>query len=388
MKQSKYLVPGIVMLGVVLRIPFTALTPVLTDIAKGLHVSVDSLGMLTTIPLLMFALLSNLAPKIAEKTGVEKLFTYVLFLMLIGSAIRVFNLPMLYLGTTLIGVSVAMMNVMLPSLVTLNFPLRVGFYTTIYTTSMGLASAIVFALAVPLVRLTSWQVLIVMLMLIVLLALLIWLPNTANNHELRTSETSRKVPNLWKNKAALVMLIFGGIQSMLFYTETTWLPTMAQSAGLSKELAGILASYFSIISIPVSMLVPAFVGRSSARQRKWVMGIFCGMSIIGLAMLIVIQTDNLFYWILVNSLLGISVAALFPYLLTIFSLKSSSGAVTARLSGMVQAGGYLLAAIGPAMFGYLFTLNRSWDLAVTILLVLSLIMTWCLLYIERFEKVE
>ncbi len=95
MKQSKYLVPGIVMLGVVLRIPFTALTPVLTDIAKGLHVSVDSLGMLTTIPLLMFALLSNLAPKIAEKTGVEKLFTYVLFLMLIGSAIRVFNLPML-----------------------------------------------------------------------------------------------------------------------------------------------------------------------------------------------------------------------------------------------------------------------------------------------------
>ena len=100
-QHSIFLLPGIIMMGVALRTPFTTLPTVLTDIANGLHVSVNSLG------LFMFALCSSFSARLASKIGLERLFTLVLALLTIGSFIRIFNLPLLYVGMILIGVSIA-----------------------------------------------------------------------------------------------------------------------------------------------------------------------------------------------------------------------------------------------------------------------------------------
>ena len=66
-KQSLFFVLGIVLIGTVLRSPFTALPTILGDIAQGLGVEVSSLGILTSLPLLMFALLSAFASRLAQK---------------------------------------------------------------------------------------------------------------------------------------------------------------------------------------------------------------------------------------------------------------------------------------------------------------------------------
>ena len=92
-KQSLFFVLGIVLIGTVLRSPFTALPTILGDIAQGLGVEVSSLGILTSLPLLMFALFSAFASRLAQKIGLEHLFTYCLLLLTISSVIRIFNLP-------------------------------------------------------------------------------------------------------------------------------------------------------------------------------------------------------------------------------------------------------------------------------------------------------
>ena len=103
-KQPSWFVGlGIVVIGLILRIPFTTILTVLSTIAADLNVSVSSLGMVTTIPLLMFALCSSLAPSVARKVGLERLFALILLVMTLGSAIRIINLPFLYLGTLQIG---------------------------------------------------------------------------------------------------------------------------------------------------------------------------------------------------------------------------------------------------------------------------------------------
>ena len=104
----------------VLRTPFTTLPTVLSDIAAGLGVDVSSLGLLTSLPLLTFAIFSPFAIQFAKKLGIERLFFLVLIAMTIGSAIRIINLPFLYLGTILIGASIAFLNVLLPSLIQAN----------------------------------------------------------------------------------------------------------------------------------------------------------------------------------------------------------------------------------------------------------------------------
>ena len=72
--HSMLFVPGIIMLGIVLRTPFTTLPTVLSDIAASLGVDVSSLGLLTSLPLLTFAIFSPFAIQFAKKLGIERLF--------------------------------------------------------------------------------------------------------------------------------------------------------------------------------------------------------------------------------------------------------------------------------------------------------------------------
>lgn len=157
----------------------------MSDIAAGLGVDVSSLGLLTSLPLLTFAIFSPFAIQFAKKLGIERLFFLVLIAITIGSAIRIINLPFLYLGTILIGAGIAFLNVLLPSLIQANRPRQLGILTTLYITSMGMSTAIASSVAVPITKATSWQGLVNILTALCALALVIWIPNLRYNHHLK-----------------------------------------------------------------------------------------------------------------------------------------------------------------------------------------------------------
>ncbi|HFI0695845.1 TPA: MFS transporter [Streptococcus suis] len=381
-KQSPFIIAGIVMLGVVMRAPFTALPSILTDIATSLGVEVSSLGILTSIPLIMFALCSSLAPRLAAKFGMEKLMALVLLVMVLGSGIRVFSLPLLFVGTVLVGATIAFINVLLPSLVAANFPKKIGFYTTIYITLMGVAATVAAMIAVPIVTATSWQVFIYLITAIVFLAFLIWLPNVKNNHRFETKNQQQQTGSLWKNKAAIAFLIFGGLQSVLYYTEITWLPTISQSVGFSKAEAGLMAGIFNLTAIPMSMIIPAILSRQTKEMRRNIMLGTSSATLLGLALMTFLPS-NFILWSILHIILSFSNAALFPYMMLGFSLKTSSSQATAQLSGMVQTGGYLIAAFGPGLLGYSFPLFGSWMPLILALAVVTLAMMWTIVLIEK-----
>ena len=385
-KQSLFFVLGIVLIGTVLRSPFTALPTILGDIAQGLGVEVSSLGILTSLPLLMFALFSAFASRLAQKIGLEHLFTYCLLLLTIGSVIRIFNLPLLYLGTLIIGASIAIFNVLLPSMIQANQPQKISLLTTLYITSMGISTAIASYLSVPITQASSWKGLILILSFLCLITLLVWLPNHRHNHHLEAQKEKQVKENILKSKDVWAIIIFGGLQSLLFYTSMTWLPTMAVSAGISNSDAALLASIFSLISIPFSMTIPSLTTHLSDGHRQIMLAIISIAGMIGIAMLLY-PSDNFLYWLVAHLLIGTACSALFPYLMVCFSLKTSSPEKTAQLSGLAQTGGYVLAAFGPALFGYSFDLFQSWTPAVLALLVIDIIITVSLFMVDRADKI-
>jgi len=385
-KQSLFFVLGIVLIGTVLRSPFTALPTILGDIAQGLGVEVSSLGILTSLPLLMFALFSAFASRLAHKIGLEHLFTYCLLLLTIGSVIRIFNLPLLYLGTLIVGASIAIFNVLLPSMIQANQPQKISLLTTLYVTAMGISTAIASYLSVPITQASSWKGLILVLSLLCLVTLLVWLPNHRHNHYLDGQQEKKSKENILKSKSVWAIIVFGGLQSLLFYTSMTWLPTMAISAGLSNSDAALLASIFSLISIPFSMTVPSLTTRLSDGHRRIMLSIISIAGMIGIAMLLY-PANNFLYWLVVHLLIGTACSALFPYLMVCFSLKTSSPEKTAQLSGLAQTGGYILAAFGPTLFGYSFDLFQSWIPAVLALLAIDIIMTISLFMVDRADKI-
>ena len=385
-KQSLFFILGIVLIGTVLRSPFTALPTILGDIAQGLGVEVSSLGILTSLPLLMFALFSAFASRLAQKIGLEHLFTYCLLLLTIGSVIRIFNLPFLYLGTLIIGASIAIFNVLLPSMIQVNQPQKISLLTTLYVTAMGISTAIASYLSVPITQASSWKGLILVLSFLCLVTLLVWLPNHRHNHYLEGQQEKKSKENTLKSKSVWAIIVFGGLQSLLFYTSMTWLPTMAISAGLSNSDAALLASIFSLISIPFSMTIPSLTTHLSDGHRQIMLAIISIAGMIGISMLLY-PSNNFLYWLAAHLLIGTACSALFPYLMVCFSLKTSSPEKTAQLSGLAQTGGYILAAFGPTLFGYSFELFQSWIPAVLSLLVIDIIMTVSLFMVDRADKI-
>lgn len=385
-KQSLFFVLGIVLIGTVLRSPFTALPTILGDIAQGLGVEVSSLGILTSLPLLMFALFSAFASRLAQKIGLEHLFTYCLLLLTISSVIRIFNLPLLYLGTLIVGASIAIFNVLLPSMIQANQPQKISLLTTLYVTAMGVSTAVASYLSVPITQASSWKGLILILSFLCLITLLVWLPNHRHNHYLEGQQEKKSKENILKSKSVWAIIVFGGLQSLLFYTSMTWLPTMAISAGLSNSDAALLASIFSLISIPFSMTIPSLTTRLSDGHRQIMLTIISIAGMIGIAMLLY-PSNNFLYWLVAHLLIGTACSALFPYLMVCFSLKTSSPEKTAQLSGLAQTGGYILAAFGPTLFGYSFDLFQSWIPAVLALLAIDVIMTISLFMVDRADKI-
>lgn len=381
-KHFSFILLGIMMLGVVMRAPFTALPAVLTDIASGLGVEVSSLGILTSIPLIMFALCSSIAPRMAAKFGLERLMAIVLVIMVIGSGLRVFNLQTLFIGTMMIGASIAFINVLLPSLVAANFPHKIGLYTTIYITLMGISGTVASMVAVPIVSATSWKFFIYLITGVILLALLIWLPNVKNNHMFVTGNQSEKTSSLWKNKAAIAFLIFGGLQSVLFYTEVTWLPTISQSIGFSKAEAGLMSGIYNLAAIPMSSIITTLLSRQTKESRRNIMLLISLITLVGLA-LMAITPKNSFAWTIIHIVLSVSNASLFPYMMLSFTMKTSNSQTTARLSGMVQTGGYLIAAFGPVLLGYSFPIFGSWLPLILSLATVTLVMMWTIVLIEK-----
>ncbi|HEV4867120.1 TPA: CynX/NimT family MFS transporter [Streptococcus pneumoniae] len=385
-KQSLFFVPGIILIGVSLRTPFTVLPIILGNISQGLEVEVSSLGVLTSLPLLMFTLFSPFSTQLAQKIGLEHLFTYSLFFLTIGSLIRLINLPLLYLGTLMVGASVAVINALLPSLIQANQPKKIGFLTTLYVTSMGIATALASYLAVPITQASSWKGLILLLTLLCLATFLVWLPNHRYNHRLAPQTKQKSQIKVMRNKQVWAIIIFSGFQSLIFYTVMTWLPTMSIHAGLSSHEAGLLTSILSLISIPFSMTIPSLTTSLSTRNRQLMLTLVSLAGVVGISMLF-FPINNFIYWLAIHLLIGTATSALFPYLMVNFSLKTSAPEKTAQLSGLSQTGGYILAAFGPTLFGYSFDLFHSWVPSVAALLLIDILMTVALFTVDRADKI-
>ena len=124
---SILLVIGILLIATNLRAPFTGVAPVLEQIIDHFSLTASQAGFITTLPLIAFAIISPMAASIAKRQGLERTLFFALILILMGIAGRVVNSSiMLFVGTAIIGVGIAIANVLLPSLIKRDFAAKVA----------------------------------------------------------------------------------------------------------------------------------------------------------------------------------------------------------------------------------------------------------------------
>ena len=168
-KHSPLLILGLLLLGVCMRMPITSIPSVIKEIAQTFNVAPTSLGILTTIPLLCFGLLSSVVSATAQRIGNELTIAIAMVLMFIGSYLRIISFPLLMVGTILVGVAITCINVLLPAIITDKFPERIGSITGMYNTAMTLFAAIGAYAITPITHQSSWQTAVILISLIALI---------------------------------------------------------------------------------------------------------------------------------------------------------------------------------------------------------------------------
>lgn len=138
MKKKWLFTLSIVLLGVVMRSTFTTIPVVIDNVAHSFGLPVSQLGILTTLPLLTFAIFSPTTNYFTRRFGMEKTLLVALLLVLFGSLLRVASASMLFVGTILVGSGIAFINVLLPATLVKFTPNKIGAYTSLYSTTMTL----------------------------------------------------------------------------------------------------------------------------------------------------------------------------------------------------------------------------------------------------------
>ena len=374
-RKGFFLGLGILFIATILRAPITSVAPLIGTISSDLGLNSAAAGMISTTPLLAFALCSILAPISERKIGIEK----VLFLSLIGLSIGIFLRSFsgsffLYFGTILIGISIAHCNVLIPSLIKRDFPEKVGLITGIYSVTMNVCGALASGISLPLATKLhlGWQGSLRVWLVLSMLALVFWLPQVRSTTKMDLSVSTPKQKSLIKSSLAWKISLFMGIQSLIFYTLIAWMPQLFLQKNIDGELTGWLLTLLQLFLVPATFLLSIIAGRLAEQTIL----VWLGAGTIFIGLLGIMLTTSLPIIVISVILLGIGGGCCFSLSMMFFSLRSKSSAEASQISGMAQSVGYLLAASGPLLFGLLHDLSHSWISSLLVLLALSVVLLY------------
>jgi MFS transporter, CP family, cyanate transporter len=366
------LITGIVFVAFNLRPAITSVGPLVGIIQEDLGLMHWSAGLLTSLPLIAFAIMSPIVPKLASHLSNEQALILGLVTLLIGIGLRFISLTFfLFAGTLFVGVGIAICNVLLPVVVKGQFPMKVGLMTSIYSTSMGLMASLASGVSVPLANGLNlgWQNTLIIWGIPAILAIVIWVYLTKLNKETQVKLTKNRSHDqaIWRSRLAWQIALFMGFQSFQFYVVISWLPEILHSKGASMETAGWLLSITQLIGLPFSFLVPVLAGR--LRSQQWLVVLLGLCSVAGFGGLLLGQSYPV--WMMSILLLGIGLGGSFPLALTFLGMRARDARQASELSGMAQSIGYVLAAIGPLFIGFLYDFTHMWTLPLITLIIIT-----------------
>ena len=360
---------ALILVMINLRPALTSVGPLLEDIRQSVGMSATAAGVLNSLPLLAFALFSPLA-HFGRRFGMERALAAVMAVLALGILLRSQgSVAALFAGSVVLAAGVAVGNVLMPILIKRDYPERVQAMTTIYVMALGLAAALAAGLAVPLSRWLpgGWNTALAVWAIPAMAAALYWLPLAVRGGGEGRGARVAAPAAVWRSALAWQVTFFMGLQSLVFYVIIGWFPAIMQDAGYSARAAGFMMTYFQMLSLFVGLAISPFLKRARDQRLAAVLAsLLATLPVIGLLLF----PEIAYLWI---GLLGLGSGACFVLALAFIGLRSANAYDAASLSMMSQSIGYLLAATGPFIFGFLHDLTHGWQAPLIMLPVIGIV---------------
>jgi CP family cyanate transporter-like MFS transporter len=368
-RRTVLILAGLVLLSFNLRPAAVSVGPVLEEVRRGLGLSGPEAGLLTSLPVLAFAVFGGLAPTFARRAGIHRASAASLVAVVVGLGGR----AAVHDGTSFLALSavalggMATANVLLPSLVKLHFPDHVGRATAMYTTALALGLTSAFLLTVPISHaFDSWRAGLGAWAFVALVALAPWVGLLGHDRHLDPGARSISFGDVARTRIGWAMALFFGLQSLQAYSIFGWFAQLWRDNGYSAGQAGLLVAVIAGVSIPLSLWLPAACARRTD-QRGLIFAVLA-CYLVGYGLLLV---DAHTLAIPAALLVGVG-CCVFPVVLTLIGLRARTPDGTAALSGFTQSLGYLLAAAGPFAIGTVYDATGHWTVPLWLLTALVL----------------
>jgi CP family cyanate transporter-like MFS transporter len=367
-----WLTLAILFVALNLRAAVVAIAPVLDEAREATGMSATAAGLLAAIPLVSFGIFAFPAPRLARRLGMERTIVVAMVLLTVGILLRLAPpVSALFVGTAILGIAIAVCNVLVPAIIKGSFPARAGSMTGLYVVAMSIGGVIAAGATVPLQDATGlgWRAAIALWAVPAAIAAVLWVPYIRLRRT-RTADAgaSRRVEGVWRSPLAWQVAGFMGMQGLLYYTCTAWLPTILIDNGMSTEAAGAQLALLNLVGIPVSLVVSTLAARART-QRRYV-AVPTALCAVGLVGVMLAPTAAAPLWM---TFLGLGQGATIGLAIAFFVLRAPDSAHAAELAGMAQTIGYLLAAIGPLAVGLLHDLAGGWTIPLAVVTALLLV---------------
>lgn len=366
------LLVGILCVAINLRPALSSIGPLVGMIRQDLGLTETLLGLLTTLPLIAFGIISTMTPLFTKRFGIGNTLLAALILLSMGIVVRsIGGIITLYLGTILLGIAIAFGNVLIPALIKRNFPHKAGLVTSLYSGIMSLGAAVAAGLSYPLAQAMGmgWRGSLVVWAALAIIALIIWMPNLKR---IKRTTPSRSFKEAMKKLSGSLLVwklaLYMGLQSFAFYVILAWLPAILIDRGFDASYAGWMLSLSQATGIIGAILIPIWAG--SRKDQRLVIAVLVLIEVFSLIGLMIPSLGMVELW---TGLIGMALGGTFGLALLLIVLRSHDAETAAELSGIVQSIGYFIAATGPFIVGLIYDITEVWNYAIILLLVLAIL---------------
>ncbi|WP_395943367.1 MFS transporter [Brevundimonas sp.] len=364
---------GIILIGANLRAPITSVGPVLPDIQTQLGLNGIGAGWLNALPLLIFAVLSLVAPQVGRRHGLERVLGAALAAIAAGTLVRSLALPgAIWIGAVLLSVGIAFGNVLLPGLVKRDFPTSASGLIGCYAAAMAATAGLAAGLAVPIAAVPGldWRWSLGVWALLAFGALIVWLPQwRGRQHHLPAVSDVGPRLSPWRHAIGWQVSLFFACHSLVFYGIVDWFASYAASSGITLAAAGFYLLIYQVVAVATNLAGGPLIRRL---RDQTMLGLLCGvLLVIGSGGLLLLP--HLSWLWLISAGLGAGIAMVTS--LSLFALRTHDHHQAAALSGMAQFIGYVGAAAGPLLIGVLHDLTHAWTAPMLLMVAASLLVT-------------
>lgn len=362
---------AIVLTALNLRTAITSVGPVLEEIERGLDITSSMAGVITTLPVLCFALIGFTGPALSARYRDAHVLAGALLAMAAGLALRSASgdFPLFLAGTALAMVGGALGNVLLPSLVKRHFPTRTGALVGAYSTAMGLGATLGAVGSQPVADATgSWRWALVVWAVPAVVAAGVWLAVPAAPGVSRASHTAVRMRSLVHSPTAMALTLFFGAQALQAYVVIGWSAQYLRDSGLSASTAGLLLGLNSLVGLPLSAVVPSLTVRP--RLQRPLLLVFVTAYVVGWTGLWQAPTTAPWLWM---TLVAVGMGT-FSMVLALIGLRARTPETVSALSTVTQSWGYVIAGSGPLLVGVLRGLTGGYTgMFVTVLTAVAVL---------------